>query len=205
MKRNPQAYKTKEEPRGTGKPRTLVSVSSLSAQARKLYRAERRTQTPQGDDLVIEQLEGAQAPWYVTADLNWYIEHYRDQYERALEMAELVEALGRYDGDDRTAYTEDFAREHGISLRTLYRMQQNYLQASAWALKYERLIGGNYDYFKVLSLSRKPKDSNTLPLAGTGSQGAYREYLVRPQIPGESRLDRDALLQAGRDRQTGQP
>lgn len=162
LQRN-SSYKTKEEPRESGRPRTLVSVSSLSAQARKLYRAERRAQTPQGDDLVIEQLEGAQAPWYVTVDLSWYIEHYREQYDRALEMAELVETLCRYGGDDRTAYTESFALEHGLSPRTLYRMQQNYLQASAWALKYERLIGGNYDYFKALSLSRKPKESNTFP------------------------------------------
>ena len=161
MRRNPKSYKTQTEPRESGRPYTLVAVSCLSPKARRLYRADRKTL--QGDDVVIEKLEGSQPPWYVETDLHWYISKYPHQYEKAMELAGLMREFGDYCGEDRTGFAKYFANQHDMTPRTLYRTFENYLEASAWALKHERLLGVNCDYYKILALCRKPKQSGTFP------------------------------------------
>lgn len=163
IQRNPKSFKIKEEPRESGRARMLVAVSSLSTKARRIYRAEHKTKQLQGDDLLIGQLEGKQPPWYVETDHHWYIENYLEQYNKAQKVADLMRLFTDYSGEDRTGYSKRFAKEYGMTQRTLYRMSQNYLEASAWALKYERITGDNHDFFKVLALCRKPKKSNTFP------------------------------------------
>lgn len=163
MKRNPAEFKTKEVSRESGRPRTLVSVASLSPKARKLYRAERKTQTLQGDDLVIEALAGKAPPWYVEIDFHWYMANYPEQFAQAAQTAEQMRAFTDYAGDDRTGYAEEFAAAHGMTPRTLYRMSQAYLTASAWALKLERETGRSHDHVKTLALCRKPRETNTFP------------------------------------------
>ncbi len=154
-------YKTKVKPRESGKALTLVAVSSLSTKARRLYRME--SKKLQGDDLMLEQLENKPVPWYVETDIHWYRERYPEQYAQAVAAAELMREFTDYDGSDRTGFAEEFAEAHDMTQRTLYRMAKDYLNASVWALKYERDTGRNHDYFKELALCRKPKQQGTFP------------------------------------------
>lgn len=163
ISRNPDAFKIRNEPRESGKALVYVSISSLSSKARRLYQAEKKSRKLQGDDILVDAIANQQPPWYVEVDHHWYISNYREQYEKALELAELMREFNNYCGADKTGYSKEFAAQHGISQRTLYRTSENYLNASLWSLKYEKMTGGNYDYFKVLALCRKPKETNRFP------------------------------------------
>lgn len=112
---------------------------------------------------MIEQNTSDNAPWYIDIDLTWYIETYPKVYYQAVELANHIREFLDYDDTDRTAFAEEFAKKLGMSQRTLYRYSQNYLEASAWALKLSKMTEQNYDFFKVLSLCRKPKDKNNFP------------------------------------------
>ena len=158
--RNPQQYKTKTQPReGGGKDQVLISVSSLSAKGRKAWKAAQKVD---GRDVIIDKRTEA-APWYVEADLNYYIENNKKAYYEAVELAARVQDFIDYDGPDRTAYAERYALSLGVSLPTLYRYVDNVLKASAWALKLEREDGQSRDYFRALSLCRKPREKATFP------------------------------------------
>lgn len=160
IQRNPQQYKTKTQPRENGgKDAVLVSTASLSPKARRAWRA---SQKADGRDAIIEQRADS-APWYVGADLNHYIEKHKKAYYEAVELAGRLQELLDYDGPDRTGYTERFALDLGVSTPTLYRYTQSLLEANAWALKLEREDGQSYDYFRPLSLCRKPKETATFP------------------------------------------
>ncbi|WP_420857134.1 Mu transposase C-terminal domain-containing protein [Tissierella carlieri] len=160
IKRNPENYQTKTEARDGGKDRVLVSLSSLSKKARRGYKEKKNVD---GRDVVIEERTESEIPWYIDIDLNWYIEKFSTQYYKAVELAKQVQEFLNYNDDDRTAFAEEFADKLGVSQRTLYRYSQAYLEASAWAMKLEKMDCGNYDFFKVLSLCRKPKEKHTFP------------------------------------------
>lgn len=158
--RNPEQYKTKTQPReGGGKDQVLISVSSLSAKGRKAWKAAQKVD---GRDVIIDKRTEA-APWYVEADLNYYIENNKKAYYEAVELAARVQDFIDYDGPDRTAYAERYALSLGVSLPTLYRYVDNVLKASAWALRLEREDGQNRDYFRALALCRKPREKATFP------------------------------------------
>lgn len=160
LKRNPQQYKTQAQAReGGGKDQVLISVSSLSAKARKAYRAAQKVD---GRDVIIDQRAKA-APWYVEADLNHYIEGNKKRFYEAVELAARVQDFIDYAGPDRTGYAERHALGLGISPQTLYRYMQNVLEANAWALKLEKEDGQSREYFRALALCRKPKESGTFP------------------------------------------
>jgi transposase InsO family protein len=161
IQRNPDNYKTKNEPRDGGKDRVLVVLSSLSKKARQAHKEKMNID---GRDVVIdERTEQSETPWYIDIDLNWYIEKFSKQYYKAVELAKQVQEFLDYNDDDRTTFAEEFAEKLGISQRTLYRYSQAYLEASAWAMKLQKEDGNNYDFFKVLSLCRKPKERHTFP------------------------------------------
>ena len=161
IQRNADNYKTKNEPRDGGKDRVLVALSSLSKKAR---RAHKEKMNIDGRDVVIdERTEQSETPWYIDIDLNWYIEKFSKQYYKAVELAKQVQEFLDYNDDDRTAFADEFAEKLGISQRTLYRYSQAYLEASAWAMKLQKEDGNNYDFYKVLSLCRKPKERHTFP------------------------------------------
>lgn len=64
--RNPQQYKTKSQAReGGGKDQVLISTSSLSAKARKAWRAAQKVE---GSEVIIDKRAQEAVPWYVTAD-----------------------------------------------------------------------------------------------------------------------------------------
>lgn len=160
IQRNPQEYKThKESNIEGGKDRVLITLSSLSKMARKKYKESEKIS---GGDIIIEQ-RTQEVPWYLDVDLNWYIENNKQKYYEAVELAKQIKEFVSYEENDRTAYADEFASKLGISQRTLYRYAQAYLEASAWALKLEKEEGHSFDYFKPLSLCRKPKMSNTYP------------------------------------------
>ena len=160
LKRNPQQYKTQAQAReGGGKDQILISVSSLSAKARKAYRAAQKVD---GRDVIIDQRAKA-TPWYVEADLNHYIEGNKKRFYEAVELAARVQDFIDYTGPDRTGYAERHALGLGISPQTLYRYMQNVLEANAWALKLEKEDGQSREYFRALALCRKPKESGTFP------------------------------------------
>lgn len=69
-----------------------------------------------------------------------------------------------YGDTGKTEFAEDFAQERlGKGKRTLYRYTKAYQEASAWADRLHKQDGGNYEFFKVLCLCRKPKEAGTFP------------------------------------------
>jgi len=160
VKRNPSAFRTKTQPRpGGGKEQVLVSVSSLSAKARKQHKAAQKVD---GRDAVIDKRTES-APWYTEADLNEFIEGHSKQYYEAIELARKVQSFIDYEGAEKTAYADRYALGLGISTPTLYRYVKAVLEASAWALKLEKEDGQSRDYFRALALCRKPKEKATFP------------------------------------------
>ena len=160
VQRNPQQYKTKMQPsEAGGREQVLVSVDSLTAKGRKAWRAAQKID---GRDVVIEKRTES-APWYVGVDLNHYTEQHKKVFYEAVELAARVQDFIDYDGPDRTAYAERYALGLGVSLPTLYRYVDNILKANAWALKMEKEDGQSRDYFRALSLCRKPKATATFP------------------------------------------
>ena len=118
IQRNSDLYKTKIEPRDGGKDRVLVALSSLSKKARRTYKQK---MSVDGRDVVIDKLAGDEVPWYLDIDLNWYIENFSKQYYEAVELSKQVQKFLSYNDGERTAYADGFARELGVSQRTLYR------------------------------------------------------------------------------------
>lgn len=92
--RNPQQYKTKSQAReGGGKDQVLISTSSLSAKARKAWRAAQKVE---GSEVIIDKRAQEAVPWYVTADLNQYTEANKKRFYEAVELAARVQgALDR--------------------------------------------------------------------------------------------------------------
>lgn len=161
IKRNPEQYKTKTEAReGGGKDQVRVAVSCLSAKARKAHKA---AQQIDGGDVIADQTKDQMPPWYVTAELNQYIENNKRQYYEMVELAERIAASMEYDGPDRTGYMKNLARELGMAQASLYRKQKDIATANAWAERLRQEDGNGRDYFRVLALCRKPKDANTFP------------------------------------------
>ncbi len=159
--RGQQQYKTKTQTReGGGKDQILVSTASLTAKARKAFRA---TQKADGRDAIIDRRTAEAAPWYVDADLNHYIDNNKKKFYEAVELAARVQDFMEYAGPDRTAYAGRYALGLGVSVQTLYRYTQNLLEANAWALRLEREDGQNRDYFRALALCRKPRETGTFP------------------------------------------
>lgn len=100
--RNPQQYKTKSQAReGGGKDQVLISTSSLSAKARKAWRAAQKVE---GSEVIIDKRAQEAVPWYVTADLNQYTEANKKRFYEAVELAARVQDFIDYDGPDRTGY-----------------------------------------------------------------------------------------------------
>lgn len=158
--RNPKQYKTRTQPQENGgKEQVLVSVDSLTAKGRKAWRAAQKID---GRDVVIEKRTES-APWYVGVDLNHYTEQHKKAFYEAVELAARVQDFIDYDGPDRTAYAERYALGLGVSLPTLYRYVDNILKANAWALKMEKEDGQSRDYFRALSLCRKPREKASFP------------------------------------------
>lgn len=160
IRRNPAEFKTKTQPRESGgKDQIMLSVASLSPKARKAHKAALKVE---GSDVIIEQRAAVQ-PWYVDVDLNHYIEVNKQQYYEAIQLSNRVKEFIDYEGSDRTVFADRFALGLGVSTPTLYRYVAGILEANAWALRLEKADGQSRDYFKILSLCRKPKEIGCFP------------------------------------------
>lgn len=163
--RDKDKFVIKTEKSGTGgKDIVLVAVSSLSKPARNAWKERERlkamAETPQEPAENVKR----DIPWYVSVDLDWYIENYKERYYQAVELGNVIRRFLQYDEGDRTKYAEEYARQYlQKGQRTLYRYVKAYLEASAWADKLQKEDGSGYDHFKVLCLCRKPKESGTFP------------------------------------------
>ena len=164
--RNPEAYKIKNEKSDIGgRNIVLVAVSSLSKPARNAWkrRMELAAYTEMGGEEETGT-PGQEAPWYVTADLDWYIDNYKKQYYKGVELGNVVRKFLQYTDRDRTRYAEEFAEKYlGKGSRTLYRYVKAYQEACAWADRLEKQDGVGYEHIKVLSLCRKPKEAGQFP------------------------------------------
>lgn len=148
-----------------GKDTVLVAVSSLSKQAQDSYRKicdlKELAEPEQGQE---ELSNSREEPWYVSVDLNWYIENYKTQYYQAVELGNVIRKFLQYDADHRSRYAEEFAEEYlGKGQRTLYRYVRAYTEAQAWAIRKDKEDGGDHEFFKVLCLCRKPKETGQFP------------------------------------------
>ena len=118
-----QQYVTKLIPSETGgKPRKYVAVSSLSENAQKAHREVERIRSLTADTVTKFEVvpEEKMQPWYVNADLDWYIEKYKENYYKAVELANIISDFLNNDEDNRTAHAEAFAQEYlGKGQRTL--------------------------------------------------------------------------------------
>lgn len=166
LTRKPEEFDTKTEKSETGgKDAVLVAVYSLSKQARNAWKEREKLKELSSGTVSEEGTKQEQeAPWYVNADVDWYIENYKEQYCKGMELGNVVREFLLYDGANKTEYAEDYAQEHlGAGKRTLYRYVKAYNEASAWADKLQKESGVGFEFFKVLCLCRKPKESGTFP------------------------------------------
>lgn len=160
VKRNPEQYTMKTQAReGGGKEQVMVSVSSLSAKARKAQRAAARGLVR---DTIIDGRTDAR-PWYIDADLNQFTSRHEAEFRAAFLLADQVQSFMSYTGPDKTGQAERTAQALGVSWPTLYRYTRGLLEANAWALRMEKEDGQSRDYFRALALCRKPKEGGTFP------------------------------------------
>ena len=161
IKRNPNNYKTCEEPRPEGgRPLVSVALSSLRASARKAYKAAQKIERC---NAVQDDKAMGITPWYVNIDWHWYIDTHEKEYYKAIELKNNVLEFIRYDDIGRTEHAEEFAEKLGISSRSLYRYTKDVVTATAWAKKREAESGRSHDYFQVLCLCRKPRQAGNFP------------------------------------------
>lgn len=162
--RNPEKFLIDKEQRETGgKEMIMVAISSLSKKARTAWK-EREKLKAVAEAPVQEADQAGETPWYVEEDIDWYIENRKEDWYKAMELGNIVREFLEYDERGRTEFAETFAQERlGKGKRTLYRYTKAYQEASAWADKMHKQDGGNYDFFKVLCLCRKPKEAGTFP------------------------------------------
>ena len=165
--RSPEKLGIKKEKReSAGKDLTLVSVNSLSKQARAAWRERERLRALAADPEDAEGQEPVKQgrPWYVDTDIDWYMHQYSDAYYKGVELGNVVREFLAYDLDERTKHAEQFAQERlGKGARTIYRYAKAYMEALAWQDKMEKETGCNYEYFRILCLCRKPRDAGTFP------------------------------------------
>lgn len=163
--RKPDGFMTKiVKQESGGRDIVLVAVSSLSKQARAAWKE--REKLKEYVETCPEETEEAQPkrPWYVDMDLDWYISNYKERYYQGVELGNTLREFLQYEESARTLYAESFAQEKlGKSARTLYRLVKSYMEAAAWADKLQKETGFNYEFFKVLSLCRKPKETGSFP------------------------------------------
>lgn len=163
LTRNRSNFDTKtEQSEAGGKDTVLVAVTSLSKQAQQTWKEREKLKVLTEE--VQEVSEREEPPWYVNTDVDWYMENYKKRYYQGIELGNIVRGFLQYDEGDRTRYAEEYAKQYlGKGQRTLYRYTKTYLEACAWADRMEKQDGAGREFFKVLCLCRKPKESGTFP------------------------------------------
>ena len=148
--------KTKKEmnPNG-GKEKILVSLSALSSQAKRKYKAQLAANS---------KMSAEHTPWYVYCPLNWYRQKYEEHFFEAAEIAKDIEKFVNKEIDMKTeAFKKAMAEKYNVSTKTIQRKIAAYIEADAWAKKQELETGENYGHYKLLAVAREPKEDNNFP------------------------------------------
>ena len=94
--RNPEKFLiTKEQREKGGKELTMVAVSSLTKKARDAWREREKLRELAGAP--EPEAEKPQTPWYVDMDIDWFMEHHREKWYRAMELGNTVREFMGYD------------------------------------------------------------------------------------------------------------
>lgn len=174
--RDSSSYKIKTEAsENGGKDRILVSIESLSKKARRTFK-EKITAEGELKKMIVNKNSDAVMPWYVDIDCQWYIDNYKKQYYKAVELSRYIEQFMGYSGTNKTEYADKLARDLNMSSRTLFRKTKAVLEGSAWAIKMSEKDGKNYNFYKVLALCTKPKEKGKYPSI-TAIEKAYIENI----------------------------
>lgn len=163
VSRNPEYYKTKNEPSiNGGRDRVLILLSSLSTKAVRAYQMKQEA----GIRKTIEDVESRDADeaWYVGIDYSWYLHNYKDKFYQAVEFTKHIEEYLEYQGTDKTEYTEVFASRLGMSGRNFRRKVDKYLEGMRWALDMQEQDGKNYEFYKILALCPPPRKTGHVSL-----------------------------------------
>lgn len=168
VRRNPEKYLARFEKSKTGgRNSILIAVSTLSKQARSTYKERVKLQEAVGlETFGLEQAAPTEQerPWYVNADIDWFMENKKNEWYKAIEIGNVVREFLQYSEKGKAEYADAFAQERlGKNKRTLYRYVKAYQEASAWAYQLHKQDGADYDYLKILALCRKPKETGTFP------------------------------------------
>lgn len=132
VSRKPEDFSTKTVKGETGgRDTVLVTVSSLSKQARNAWKERQKLKelsegnsSGKNDDQEAKQSE---RPWYVDCDVDWFIENYKQRYYEAIELGNVVREFLQYDEGARTKHAEEFAQARlGKGQRTLYRYTKSW-------------------------------------------------------------------------------
>lgn len=163
--RNPEKFLvTKEQRENGGKEMTMVAISALSKKARSAWKEREKLKDLAAHPVQEAEKSETDVPWYVNEDVDWYIENRKNDWYKAMAIGNIVREFLDFDEKGKTEFADKFAQERlGKGKRTLYRYTKSYMEASAWADKMHKKDGGNYDFFKVLCLCRKPKEAGTFP------------------------------------------
>ena len=162
IKRNPEKFQLRKEQRTDGgKDLSMIALSSLSKKAVAAYKERQKlAEVPAVSGMEEVAVSGeSEMPWYVNEDVDYFMEQHKTEWYKAMELGNIIREFLDYDSAGRTEFAEHFAQERlGKGKRTLYRYAKSYLEASAWADKFHKEDGGNYEFYKVLCLCRKPKE-----------------------------------------------
>lgn len=167
--RNQDKFRVKKEKSAEGgKERVLVAVSSLSKSARNAWKEREKlrslTEAPPQEDGANPPDIRQDAPWYVGTDIEWYMANYKEHYYKGVELRNVIRKFLQYDDRGRTQYAEEFSEKYlGKNKRTLYRYLESYNEAAAWADRLGKEDGCDYEFFTVLALCRKPKQTGMFP------------------------------------------
>lgn len=158
-------YEVKREPNAAGgQPLVYIALPSLSSKAQARYHKANPGLVVR--DLVDSVTEDQEAPWYVSCDPNEYNDMIAKQGGYPVKKRQLCLAINdflSYCGEDRTAYAQQLAQEHGISLSAFYGYVDDTKRARCWMDKRQQEgIPVQADY-EMMCLMRKPRSKNTFP------------------------------------------
>lgn len=154
--RNPNKFKTRtEQNQGGGRERVLLSINSLSVQARRKYRTQQDCSKKSDENEI---------PWYVYTDMNWYKEKYPENFFEAVEIANYIQKYLNKELEMKAGeFKEYLAKMYNVSAKTIQRKVSDYIAADAVAIEQELKTGENYGHYRILACARKPKEDNTFP------------------------------------------
>lgn len=79
-----------------------MAVSSLSKPARNAWKERERLKAMAEAPQETAENVKRDIPWYVSVDLDWYIENYKERYYQAVELGNVIRRFLQYDEGDRT-------------------------------------------------------------------------------------------------------